>query len=221
MATYDDRLAEIAASIAALPAVVAAGETLGYWTAEAKQREHDSREVHYNTAVRTPDGLRFWLSAGGWGSESKLSCSIAYIEGPHGLTFHPSGEKSSGEKLPEAAASFNRAPEAIARDFYQRVVSNARAIEIAHQLKQRLELTLAQHASLRAYVKKLERMGYEFRHLADDQSHKATGTKAGGKPWTITVDWEGNVSFEASVDVDDFAKVVALFDSRASSHATA
>lgn len=221
MATYDERSAKIAASIAALPAVVAAGEALGYWTAEAKQREHEPLEVHYNMAVQTPEGLRFWLSAGGWSSESKLSCSIASINGPHGLSFHPTDEKANGETLPEATASFNRAPEAIAKDFYRRVVSHPRAIEIAQTVKRGLALALAQRASLRAYVKKLEGMGYEFRHLADDQCHQATGMKAGGKPWTITVNYSGTVLFEASVDVDDFAKVVALFDSRASSHATA
>jgi hypothetical protein len=212
---YQQRDAIVAASLVRLDEVLSAGEALGYWKATQRRQPDEGNTWRFGDVV-TPDGLTFTLSGGSWGREGQITCSVALINGPHGLRSSPTDVLRYQQAKPEASCSYTRSAEAIAKDLHRRVIASPEGIEVARLVRERLDKLLEQHAALRRHVAALEAMGYEFRRLGQDETYKAAGWHRGDdpSPRDVEVDYTGRVTFSLCVGVETLPAVRLLMQGR-------
>lgn len=212
---YEQRNAMVAASLVRLDEVLSVGEALGYWKAASRHQPEEGDSWRFGDVV-TPEGLTFTLSGGSWGREGQITCTVAQINGPHGLRSGPLDVLRYQQAKPEASCSHTRGAESIAKDLHRRVVGSPEGVEVARLVRERLDKLVEQHTALRKHVAALEAMGYEFRRLGQDETYKASGWHRGEgpAPRDVEVDYTGRVTFSLCVGVETMPSIHLLMQGR-------
>lgn len=221
---YQQREALNAQAVAALPAVVEAGEKLGLWRhlpTETRQADivgADSSPRWQWVTVEDSNGNRFNLHAGGWGREGMIVSTLAGVDGPGGKRFGPADVRRYSEApAPEAQAAAKRSPEAVAKDLARRVIQDPYAVELAGRLRAMVAEQHAQRAQLVAHVETLKGLGYGTYRDEGVPAQECYQVQMWGQGLPdVKVTYAGSVNFSTYVDVSQMAAVLAALRPAAS-----
>jgi hypothetical protein len=212
MMNYKERDAARAAALAILPAVLAAGERAGYWT--ALPRDDDDEHRDGDARVAAPDGSVFRLCAGGWGNEGKITADLRGHIYRKPFTVHVSDVRGyGGSASVSAAAAWERGAESVAKDLNRRCITNPTNLELAAKMRAEIEHRFAQRAALDVHIATLTALGFHSHgaYGRGDQDDYYASVRMGG-PLDVELSASGGVRlmYPPTVSIDKLPALLAI-----------
>lgn len=163
------------ATLAALDAVLEAGESLGLW-----QTLPDEFPDHEHLAafrqVRTPEGLTFYVRQ----RDGRITSGVESLYSQprqRGIRVHVSDVEHRGEPSPTAGAATDRDRVAIAKTLHKRVMANETGKRYAAAIRDLLTERIALRAALLQHIEALAPLGWRLssaHNLSDSTYWEAT-----------------------------------------------
>lgn len=205
--TLSQRDLDKAASNLKLKEVAELGQTLGYWTIE-KQTVCDDGDRWRFVNIKTPDGLHFAFSGGGWNTENKIHASIDGVKIDDNVKVYEKDVKSySAPSAPDAYISKDKTAAQIVKDIKRRVIDNPTCIETAQKINARIAQLQASQSGLKQHVGTMLAMGFTKGYRFDESATYSADLYLNGQRFTVYE--SGRVNFDASCNVAVLPAVLA------------
>lgn len=120
----EQQAAKQAANLAALGAILDAGQRLQLWAVlpDAYASDPDMAHMATHREVQTPDGGRYSVSLQNDRRAHASIASLSTLPNQRGIRMHASDVTPHGQEAPEASVALDRDPETSARSLHKRVI---------------------------------------------------------------------------------------------------
>lgn len=182
-----------------LDELVQLGVDSGYWTV-VKRSDEDNTVTRW-ASVKTTSGHSFWLSAGGWRHEGKITAHIDKVSAESGISISTRDVLRYDQQAPEATVSSDRGASVILKTLQRRIFENKDVLAISTKMLETLAEREAQRASLHKHIEQLKEKGVNFRSIHGTESYSASGYAKGGNGFYEVTIYSSGALIVKSVDI--------------------
>lgn len=202
---YEQRKEAAKASIARLGEVVTLGITKHGWIVHKASGSTNANEY---SVVIIDNGRHFILHTGLYSEENRINASVSPRNDEDSWLIVTQADIKP--KFQAATFSASRPADKLLADIRRRVTDNEEARHVAHVIEETLSGRVSMRASLLKHIETLRAAGCRFQDLSPSTYWSAQGWHRNASRLTVTS--HGNVSFEASASVTNFATILPILN---------